>query len=375
MSRISLLMIEKYPAALQHRNKSGYFAIQIECDYRCRSPIVSKCVELYPDSLKMADEKGNLPLHLLLGKLVSTVDDALMMIKKYPAALEHRDNEGNLPLHNECKLKCRTFIISKCIELYPKSLSIANRQGHLPLHKMFANKSATIDDTLMMIEKYPTALRHRIALGDDANLPLHMEFINRSRPPIIAKLIELYPEALDDRAIAIIVNKVDRGNIRKYASVLATIFTARPMLLYEQDTIPAIHFHNITKDAYGLRRILNVLPRHVFTPIHESDYRDLNWRPRAAMVRLLSQIQQRSKLQLGTLAESNIMKDSDSISSSITKWFQQQRLLLRLIKASTLLSSLDVDKEGRAVRNDASYSICQHEDLGDILLRSVIAFL
>jgi hypothetical protein len=38
------------------------------------------------------------------------------------------------------------------------------------------------------------------------------------------------------------------------------------------------------------RRILNLLPHHVFTPAHKSDYRDLNWQPRAAMMMLLSQM-------------------------------------------------------------------------------------
>jgi hypothetical protein len=74
--------------------------------------------------------------------------------------------------------------------------------------------------------------------------------------------------------------------------------------------------------------------------------------------------------------KSNITEE-ESIDSS--EWHQQRGLFLRIIKASTVLSNLDVGVEDKAkdygMSNDARYSICQHEDLGDLLLRSVVGFL
>jgi hypothetical protein len=73
------------------------------------------------------------------------------------------------------------------------------------------------------------------------------------------------------------------------------------------------------------------------------------------------------------VAELIMEEEVDDIISS-SKW-RQQRLLCHIIKGSSFLLNLDV--EGRAMRNNASYSIsiCQHEDLGDILLRSIISYL
>jgi hypothetical protein len=84
-----------------------------------------------------------------------------MMIEKYPPALEHQRVYSDLPLHVECINQCESAIISKCVERYPGALSIADEDGYLPLHWLLANKSSTVEDALMMIEKYPEALKQR----------------------------------------------------------------------------------------------------------------------------------------------------------------------------------------------------------------------
>jgi hypothetical protein len=121
-----LSMIEKYPAALNHQNKChGYLPLHIECMYQCRSAIISKCIDIYPESLAVADQAADLLLHWLLSRK-SSIDQALMMIKKCLAALKHvgcRD----LPLHIECANQSRLSILSKCIELYPEALCLARR--------------------------------------------------------------------------------------------------------------------------------------------------------------------------------------------------------------------------------------------------------
>jgi ankyrin repeat protein len=195
----ALMMIEKYPAALRHHTSTrykNYLPLHIECKSQCRSTIISKCIELYPEALAKIDVYNRLPLHKLLQNTSSTADNALMVIEKYPAALQHRDSEGYLPLHIECKNQCRSSIISKCIELYPESLAQATMTGYLPLHSLLWNKSSSMDDALMMIEKYPAALQHHTSTRYQNYLPLHIECKSQCRSTIISKCIELYPEAL-----------------------------------------------------------------------------------------------------------------------------------------------------------------------------------
>jgi hypothetical protein len=122
----ALAMIEKYPAAVEHHGSRDELPIHVECQHQCRSAIISKCIELYPESLALPtfvdDEQGDLPLHLLFENELSSTNTALMMIEKYPVALQKPGEFGNLPIFCESKTQCRADIISKCIELYPESL-------------------------------------------------------------------------------------------------------------------------------------------------------------------------------------------------------------------------------------------------------------
>jgi hypothetical protein len=391
---VAFMVIENYPAAMQRQDTDGNLPLHVECMTQCRLAIILKCIEIYPEALAMDGLPGELPLHKLLSNQRSSIKDALMLIDQYPAALQHQSaGYRYLPLHLECMIQCRSLILSKCIELYPESLAKADYDGQLPLHRLLSNKSSTIPLALMLIEKYPTALQYRDCYH---YFPFHIECKTQCREPILSYCIKLYPEALDDRAIRNFMNKVNKNNFQTYSSVILTIFTMRStsISIYDLDyNLP----RHIRLDADLRRRIFNLLAHHLVTPIHEVDYRDLNWQPRAAMMMLLSQIQIQQQQQRGSSSKRsmNTSLAARTISDNI-RWHQQRYLLLHIIKASTLLSNQDV--EGRATsqgvsmgilsesiryiahmftRTRASYisRICQHDDLGDILLRSVLGYL
>jgi hypothetical protein len=262
------------------------FSIHDECRKHCRSSLMRQYVDHHTEALRQLDEGGSLPLHRLLSNELSSVEDALMMIEKYPAAVRRRKNDLDLPLHIECSHQCRSSVISTLIELYPEALTRIGKYGNMPLHKLLYNSSSTVRDALMMIKKCPAALQHQTKQG---YLPLHIECSNLCRLSIISKCMELYPEGLNRQAITMILKKVNKSNLRSFYPVLSIVFAADPMRLYP-DPFFGFRFHDIIDDPYYRRPIFNLLPRHVFTPRHESEYRDLNWQPRAAMMMLLSQI-------------------------------------------------------------------------------------
>jgi hypothetical protein len=210
---------------------------------------------------------------------------------------DHNHQLLSSQLHEECRYQCRSVVISQYINLYPPALAQVDEIGFLPLHRLLTNESSSIDDALMMIEKYPVALQHYVIFEDERIYALHIEIFYQCRVIILSKCIELYPEALNKRAINSIMFNINGNNFDVFASVLSMIFIARPTSLYwydkeddvdEDDTVIE---YDIRDDPYYRRRILdNLLPHHVFTPTHESDYRDLNWQPRAAMIMLLSQM-------------------------------------------------------------------------------------
>jgi hypothetical protein len=280
----ALIMIEKYPSALRHGSPRYSYPLHLECNQQCRSMIIRKCIELYPEALAMADVYSSLPLHNLLENKLSSVDDIFAMIEKYPEALRHHNGYQLFPLHIECKHQCRSSIIAKCIKLEPESLNMSSIEGNLPLHMLLGSYSSSIEDALMMIEKCPLALQFQ---NIDDQFPIHIECSFQCRPRILIKCIELYPEALKDSTVYDLVH-VRKGKFRVYSSVLSTIFSVRPMSLYHYPN--SVFRYDMRKDPHYRRRILNLLPRHVFTPTHELDYRDLNWHPRAAMMMLLSRM-------------------------------------------------------------------------------------
>jgi hypothetical protein len=223
----------------------------------------------------------------------ATADQVLQLIEQYPAALMYRDLDDQLPIHIECQRQSRPSILLRCIELYPESVSEPGKYGYLPLHSLLRSEGSSVDAALVLIQKYPAALKRQDNSKND--FPLHLECDSQCRAFIVSKSIELYPEALDNKAISVIAKKINQNNFRRFLPALRVIFTAHPMSFYTQ---AAYIEDGILEDPYFYRRrILNILPRHVFAPNHEADYRDLNWQPRSTILMLLSQIQQRNRQQ------------------------------------------------------------------------------
>jgi hypothetical protein len=196
---ISMVMCA-YPEALQRKDEYSSLPIHTECSNQCRSAILSKCVELYPESLSVTSKYDSFPLHILLTNTASSIEDALMMIEKCPESLRCGNicffSTGKiLPIHIECRNRCRSAVLSKCIEIYPESLSVAIGSGSSPLHMLLRNTTSSIDAALMLIQKYPEALR-RAETGGDRYLPIHIECANQSRAAILSKCIEIYPKSL-----------------------------------------------------------------------------------------------------------------------------------------------------------------------------------
>jgi hypothetical protein len=52
----TLMIIDEHPDLLKHQDSQGKFPIHIECSSQCRSHIILKCIEIYPESLSAADK-------------------------------------------------------------------------------------------------------------------------------------------------------------------------------------------------------------------------------------------------------------------------------------------------------------------------------
>jgi hypothetical protein len=357
----ALLMIKKCPAALKRRNREGRLPIHIECEFQCRLSVLLKCIQEYRGSLNIGDNNGYVPLDVLLKNQSSSTDAALMMIEEFPKAVTYWvDDEKDQPLLMECRNLCRSAVILKCIEYYPDGLTFADEWGNFPLHRLLGNKLSPIDAALKMIEEYPRALRYE---NNYRCLPLHVECNNQCRALIISKCIELYPASLDDKVFFTIMSNVDKDNFHSYSPALSVVAARRPMSMYNRDL-----YSDISEYPYYRRKTLSLLPHETLNRILDADFRNLNWQPRAAMMMLLSRIRQLNRRSKETLVErlrSMIVQAQKS--RRYVHW--QRCLLLRIIMTSTVTSPV-VDEVDRG-------ALCQQldSDIGDILLRSIFAYL
>lgn len=347
--------INSHPEALRIRDADCFLPIHIEIRVNCRPAILARCIELYPKSLTKQDSYGHLALHHLLYSKTSSTEIALMMIERYPEALIQCDQFGRYPICYECSEQCRSIILSQCIKRYPELLSYRTYNGYLPLHKVLMNKSSSIEVAMMLINAYPEAL---IKEDHNDNFPHHIECLMRCRPSILMKCIELYPDSFGNKSISMIGLKVNRSNFHEYSSILSMIFTIRPECLYQD----SIYASDARKDPYFRRSVLNLLPRHVFTLNHLTDFRNLNWQARSSLIFLLSMLQ---------LSPVKALKEYSWATHYIGRKSNQddhwRLLLFRIIKKSSLKS--------HAVDPDKRLQFCRDQDIGDIWLRSIVTFL
>jgi hypothetical protein len=383
----ALMMIEKYPAALQVKASESYFdasglPLHTECKNRCRSAIISKCIELYPESLSLPNENGALALHMLLNKSISSADTAIMMIEAYPDALRCYEtstfmNEKNLPLHIECMKQCRSAIISKCIELYPEALSIPSGNDSLPLHRLLSNQVSSIEDALMMIEKYPQALKlknHSSWRSTDLDLPIHIECYMQCRPAVLSKCIELYPQSLNisdaDGNIPWIV-ALNKMYLFSYDSVyelrksLLVLLLANPACLYQPLDDPVIDKHPMMQDAGCRRLILNLPPSCLLSMEHKQAYHDLNWQPRSSLLHLWLQIRLKSDREEARSLE-QLLSMAEPCHELSSKDRSMRVLLMKMLKESSLLVSRD---------GEVGYSVDLGDGIGDLMLCFIMAYL
>jgi ankyrin repeat protein len=127
-----LQVIQDDSDAVRQKDEYGSLPIHYACTSQCKPSVMSKLLELYPESLAVSDGQGNLPLHCVLAFIFAPTAIALMMVEKYPDAIRHRNAQRNLPIHIECSAQCRAIILSKCIELYPESLSLTGLLNNHP---------------------------------------------------------------------------------------------------------------------------------------------------------------------------------------------------------------------------------------------------
>lgn len=155
--------------------------------------VLNELLFCYPDSIKIPNRDGQLPLHI-----VATSDNLFKVkaiFRAYPNAISIPDNNGWLPIQHAAYGSRTLEVVKYLYECYPDSLKKPNKSGRLPIHY---NAVKCLSSKIMefLIEAYPQSVR-----GYDCNqrLPLHnliarCEGWNQTRLKCLRLLLKSYPE-------------------------------------------------------------------------------------------------------------------------------------------------------------------------------------
>ena len=173
---------------------------------------INVLVTAYPASL-LAKESiaGRLPLHMAVLKGSASLAVVQYLVEAEPSALEVADQEGNLPLHIAAMNGGSNAVIQLLVRAYPKACSVANKRSErLPLHLLCARcwdqccssqeDSSVEGGTVISVETiqqvmdtHPEALQAPDRCG---RLPLHVSCSSDPRADILNVLVDRYPQAL-----------------------------------------------------------------------------------------------------------------------------------------------------------------------------------
>lgn len=118
---------------------------------------IQPIVDGHPDSVKVRDKFGALPLHITcLNK--APLDVVQFLVSKYPFSVRVKDKHGRLLLHIACSSEAQLDVVHFLVNQYPESVKVPDTcNGALPLHVAF-RYAAPFEVIQLLVETYPDSI-------------------------------------------------------------------------------------------------------------------------------------------------------------------------------------------------------------------------
>ncbi len=184
----------------------GMSLLQVACLEKYSDSNIDAALEIiqviyddYPESIRIEDSGGQLPLHYCC-RGDAYERGALKMLKLllegYPEGVRHADRHGRLPIHHAARHRSSEFC-RVLIEAYPGSEQMSSLSGFLPLHYACCYNTAATVECLHIL--YPDAINHATTNGDH---PIHLATVRSSKRDYLADGVETVQYLLDCDPIA-----------------------------------------------------------------------------------------------------------------------------------------------------------------------------
>jgi len=199
----------------------------------CSQYIAQALISASPDSIKIEDNDGRLPLHRACWSGAS-LNVLNFLIESYPEGIDHlnkkeetpldilkknkyaeeTDDNGMLRLHHVCINGYSLHLVHFLIQAYPESTTVQDNDGNTPLQYLTKTASRVDEKGMLLLHREAAHVRglnvemlpilfqanpEAIRLQDKSGLlPIHHASLNQaSSLDALMLLVKLYPESIE----------------------------------------------------------------------------------------------------------------------------------------------------------------------------------
>lgn len=179
------LLLSTYPDSIHQEDGHGHLPLHLALLTEASEEIIVTLLETCPGTAGVKeDAKGKLPLHHALH--LSNVANSLAQL--YPESLTMHNNDGDLPLRSFCRSSSVSFGAAKfLVEAHPTSVHVKGMDQRYPLHcATFDNPYDKREIIECLIEQNPSAAS---AAGAPGALPTHMAPVEAASREVLQLLL------------------------------------------------------------------------------------------------------------------------------------------------------------------------------------------
>jgi ankyrin repeat protein len=215
------VMVEAFPESVRIADNKGQVALHHASGNGCDPDLVEYLLQQWPDAIYIADNNGMLPLHRACIRRRGRKREAgiLRLVQAWSDALQYHDNRGRLPLHcfvASCSRGCERclpgssleqlqlerarsevqwLMVRFLVDTYPESVRAQDSEGSVPLHDAVRHQSVEVPR--LLLEEWPEAVRHA---NCDGSLPIHGAAAAAvARVEMVQLLVHTWPDSVQHR--------------------------------------------------------------------------------------------------------------------------------------------------------------------------------
>jgi len=184
------------------------------CKKKAPMNAILALIRAFPESACVADDDGNLPLHLALSCCnnahhidntnsgADSQESSMIqtLLEMNPQAASTPNHDAELPIHIACIEEASLSTLKPLSHSYPQGLSATDNDGNLPLHWIFhAHSSIDILELFLTTNENTNGLKQP---NNSGSLPLHRACVSCDVPySIITHVLNAHPDgaAVQDR--------------------------------------------------------------------------------------------------------------------------------------------------------------------------------